>query len=417
MRNLELGKLHPPRLRRVDFVVDSAEGAPLRYRVQTPIAGLERRGVVSLVHDAADPDLSDRLVGADAVIVFRVPATRALARSLAKIRELSPRMLLAFDIDDALFDIESNGYVGKSAELAMRYQETVLMCGRVLGSTKAIADLARDRLGVPAAPFRNGVHPVQMELSERALRRPRVPGPIRVAMFDGSGTHGRSLDWLAPAITELLRTKRHNKVHFWAFGSYSSPDSFGHLGRRFHRVPFMDWMDLPMWMRQMDLVLAPNTDNATIADTKSALKWLEAGAVGVPTVMQATQPYREAVTPNVDGTLVEKFTLDAWSEAIDDQLSRRAERRRIGRNAVRSVGAHSCEAVADELLGSLSDLAASRAPAPPAKLDDISAEGSTLDVTPTSAPLRSKAPLGRRAILASLAGASRLPMRRSRGRY
>lgn len=411
MRTPEIENPYLPQVRRVDFVVDSVEGAPLRYRVQTPLAGLERRGVLALVHDAADPGLPGKVVGADAVIVFRVPATRVLARSLTKIREQLPDTILAFDIDDALFDVASNGFAGEAAELAMRYRETVLLCGRMLGSTEAIANLAQTQFGLPAAPFRNGVHPSQMELSERARRRPRVPGPVRVAMFDGSGTHGPGLSWLSPAIADLLRSKRHRGVHFWAFGTHSCPEPLGELGRRFHRVPFMDWMDLPMWMRQMDLVLAPNMDNPTIADTKSALKWLEAGAVGVPTLAQATRPYREAVTPNVDGALVEQRTLDAWTEAMDRQLSLPAERRRMGKNAVRSVARHSSEAVADDLLRSLSDLAVSSVPVSSVFPDEASAEGTPLESTPTANPLRSKVPLGRRAILKALAGEARTPTR------
>lgn len=411
MRTPEVENPYSPQVRRVDFVVNTVEGAPLRYRVQTPIAGLERRGILAFVHDAADPGLPGKVVGADAVIVFRVPATRVLARSLTKIRERLPDTILAFDIDDALFDVASNGFAGEAAELAMRYQETVLLCGRMLGSTEAIADLAQIQFGLPAAPFRNGVHPSQMELSERARRRPRVPGPVRVAMFDGSGTHGPGLSWLSPAIADLLRSKRHRGVHFWAFGAHSCPEPLGELGRRFHRVPFMDWMDLPMWMRQMDLVLAPNMDNPTIADTKSALKWLEAGAVGVPTLAQATRPYREAVTPNVDGALVEQRTLDAWTEAMDRQLSLPAERRRMGKNAVRSVARHSSEAVADDLLRSLSDLAVSSVPVSSVFPDEASAEGTPLESTPTANPLRSKVPLGRRAILKALAGGARTPTR------
>lgn len=293
----------------------------------------------------------------------------------------------------------------------MRYQKTVLLCGRMLGSTEAIGNLAQTQLGVPAAPFRNGVHPAQMVLSERARRRPRVPGPVRVAMFDGSGTHGPGLGWLSPAISDLLRSRRHRGVHFWAFGAHSCPEPLGELGRRFHRVPFMDWMDLPMWMRQMDLVLAPNMDNPTIADTKSALKWLEAGAVGVPTLAQATRPYREAVTPNVDGALVEQRTLDAWAEAMDRQLSQPAERRRMGKNAVRSVARYSCEVVADDLLRSLTDLAVSCVPGSSVPLDEVSAEGTPLESIPTATPLRRKVPLARRAILKALAGEARAPAR------
>ncbi|MGQ4818490.1 hypothetical protein ACQ1ZK_15300, partial [Enterococcus faecium] len=122
--------------------------------------------ILAFVPVAAEPGLQGKVVGADAVIVFRVPATRVLARSLTKIREQLPDTILAFDIDDALFDVASNGFAGEAAELAMRYQETVLLCGRMLGSTEAIANLAQTQFGLPAAPFRNGVHPSQMELSE-----------------------------------------------------------------------------------------------------------------------------------------------------------------------------------------------------------------------------------------------------------
>jgi hypothetical protein len=382
--------------RRVAFVVDTANGAPLRYRVQTPLSGLEQLGIDAQVLDAADPGLAGRAAGADAVIVFRVPVTRTLARALRRIREENPRSVVAFDIDDALFDVQNGGFTGDMEELAHRFAATVVLCGRALGSTATIADLATRQIGAPAIPFRNGLHPVVMGLSRRA--------PPRLAMFDGSGTHRTSLEHLAPVISDVLTAQEHRRVQFWAFGASSIPEPLQTLGNRVHRVPFMDWTQLPGWMRQMDVALAPNSDDVPIADTKSALKWLEAGAVGVPVIARATQPYREAITDGVDGALVSSMAHDEWGEAIDRLVSRRSDRRRIGRAAARTISARDCVVVAEELLDALSGLREIDPVDAHVDVESLPADGVPLASVPTGSPSRSRAPLGRRAQFGALRG-------------
>ncbi|MEA2686691.1 MAG: hypothetical protein QOE93_1886, partial [Actinomycetota bacterium] len=217
----------PPRrrvVRRVLFVV-GIEGAPLRYRARLPAEALGLVGVESDGRHYRHPDVARLAAGADAVVVYRVPATVEVLALIASVRGRGVPVL--FDVDDLIFDPDVAAEIpaheilpAEEAELWMegvrRYRTTMEACDAFVGSTAALCRHATEVTGMPAWRFANGVGAVLGGVSDEALRGARLSGPPRIGYLSGTNTH--DLDWayVEPAIVELLG--RHPGVELWLGG-------------------------------------------------------------------------------------------------------------------------------------------------------------------------------------------------------
>ncbi len=87
-------------------------------------------------------------------------------------------------------------------------------------------------------------------------------------------------------------------------------------------------------LRDMDISIAV-LKPGLIADCKSEIKWLEAAMLGVPSVVTATQTYREVVEHDVTGLLVTQP--DDWYVHLDALIEDAPRRRSIGQAAREEV--------------------------------------------------------------------------------
>src|SRR6185295_7702819 len=85
----------------------------------------------------------------------------------------------------------------------------------------------------------------------------------------------------------------------------------------------VDWRDLPRHIAQVDVSIAPLVDNPQ-RRAKSAVKYLEAALVGVPTVASRLDPYQNEIADGATGLLA--ATNDEWLDRIVC-LKQRAELR------------------------------------------------------------------------------------------
>ncbi|MGI0130752.1 MAG: glycosyltransferase, partial [Thermoplasmata archaeon] len=90
-----------PSISRVLFAA-GIDGAPLRYRARLPAEALSLLGVESDVRHYRDPEVWDLACRADAVVLYRVPATVQILDLAASVRALG--IPLIFDVDDIIFD-------------------------------------------------------------------------------------------------------------------------------------------------------------------------------------------------------------------------------------------------------------------------------------------------------------------------
>jgi glycosyltransferase involved in cell wall biosynthesis len=328
-------------VRRVLFVV-GIEGAPLRYRARLPAEALEALGVHTDVRHYRHPDISRLGDEADAVVVYRVPATFQINHFIAGVQRRGTPVL--FDVDDLIFDPEIRAEIPALKILPpdeaalwlegiMRYRTTMEQCDGFIGSTEMLCRQAEAVTGLPAYRFPNGVGDLLARLSDEALRRPRTPGPLRIGYLSGTNTHDHDWRYVEPAVGAVLA--RHLEAELWLVGLVEPTDALDRYADRIRRFPLLSWHELPGMLRDIDVNLAPLEPSSRFNEAKSAIKWLEAALTATPTVASPTEPFREAVEDGVSGLLALDGT--AWRDSLEALLSDDLLRRGIGVRARREA--------------------------------------------------------------------------------
>ncbi|MDP1819356.1 MAG: glycosyltransferase [Acidimicrobiales bacterium] len=332
---------HP--IRKVLFVV-GIDGAPLRYRAHLPAEAMDLLGVHAEVRYYRDPDVPTLAAEADAVVVYRVPATRQVLDLLRRVQARRPAVPVVFDVDDLIFDPDLADEIpalrilpAEEAELWMqgvrRYRTTMEACDAFVGSTELLCNHARAVTGLPAHRFANGVGLLLARRCDLALRRPRADGPLRVGYLSGTTTHDRDWAQVEPAVLEVL--DRHPDAELWLGGHLTPSPAVERLGPRLRRLPMVDWRALPEVLRDLDVNLAPLEPLGRFNEAKSAIKWLEAALCATPTIASPTQPFVECIDPGVNGFLAD--TPGEWAAALDGLLGDELLRARVGARARRDA--------------------------------------------------------------------------------
>lgn len=330
-------------IRRVLFIV-GIDGAPLRYRAHLPAEALALRGVESDVRHYRHPDLPSLAARADVIVVYRVPATVQVLELLERSKQHRPDVPILFDVDDLIFDPELGAEIPairqlptEEAELWLqgvrRYRTTMEACDAYIGSTEQLLRHAEAVTGLPAHRFANGVGLITARSSDRALRRPRAGGPMRIGYFSGTTTHDADWAEVEPAVLRVL--DEVSDAELWLGGHLNPSPAVDRLGDRLRRLPMQDWRALPEVLRDLDVNLAPLEPLGRFNEAKSAIKWLEAALCATPTIASPTQPFLEAIDHGVNGLLA--TTPDDWEAALRLLLTDDVARASIGARARRDA--------------------------------------------------------------------------------
>lgn len=325
------------------LIITGIQGAPLRYRAHLPAEALSLVGLSTRIAHYRDPELAALAARADAIIVYRAPATEHLLEVVAG-ATAGPRLVpIIGDADDLIFDPLIEPELDNLSSLSSderrewregveRYRTTFEHCDYFLGSTPKITREAARLMGLPGQTFTNGVSGLLAKASEAAMARERTPGPLRLGFFSGTTTHDADWASIEPAIIEVLASRE--EVELWLGGYVEPSPALDPYAGRIRRLNFMDWLELPGALRDLDICLAPLTDTS-FNEAKSAIKWLEAALAGTPTVASPTEPFRAAITEGVTGRLAR--THEEWVEALLHLIDHPHRREVLGRQARRSA--------------------------------------------------------------------------------
>ena len=340
--------VEPEQLKVVDgdrILIIGELGLPqcLRYRIEQKVEQLSAQGkTVSVVNWLDLDDASVDLATYDIVIFYRVPATPAVLKAMAQTNVTGK--LSIYEIDDYLFEplyptsIDSyGGYVGVDTYLnlikGMAYLNVAAKhCRLGLTSTIPLSQhLARLVFGRECLIHRNGLdHYHSPQLIARDNNQ-------YIDIFYGSGTQAHNADFVdlaLPAITKVM--VKHSNVRLVIAGYLNLPSSFSEqFGERYLRLPMVDNLDAYYSiLSNADINLAVLHDDE-INSCKSELKWFEAACFGIPSVLSATQNYRQVINDGVDGVLA--VNSDDWEVAIEKFIVDREFRTCIGSNAYHRV--------------------------------------------------------------------------------
>ncbi len=310
-----------------------------RYRVDHKIEMGNILGLRTTVHDFTDLSGAFKdIEQADLVIVHRAAHHQALEDLIIKAHEL--RKVVAFDIDDLIFDERDLKYVKATRnwppdEVAAfrdgfrRYRKTLELCDVAITSTEYLARRIEQDFGISSLLLRYNLCRELIRISQRARSEARKPEePFRLGYFAGSPVH----DWNFKVASEAIsRTLKENPSAQLLIGGYLNlAHEFERLDSQILRSPFVPWKELPYIMAQCDVILAPlewNPHNRSKAETK----YIESGILGIPLVASPLDSFKLCIRDGENGYLAQDS--DEWYDKINLLVKNRKLLMAIGAKA------------------------------------------------------------------------------------
>jgi len=259
------------------------------------------------------------------VVVLHRPLAKDLPRRVARYREAGLQVVL--DEDDDLYHIPK--WNAAMRELLYGrggiavHEEAMHMATAVTVSTEPLKALYEDMLDVPVHLCPNHLPTMQVP------KMPRPADDTRV-LVNWAGitlSHGQDLEWLKPAVTQLLKG--------CTFVTIGDPDTPGVLGVpddvEVELFPFVhDMPNLYTMMGYADIGIVPLLPG-TFNEAKSWLKALEYMTQGVPVVVVDLPEQRKVVSDGYNGFVVS--TPQEMAERVQQLVHDPELRREMGQNA------------------------------------------------------------------------------------
>jgi Glycosyl transferases group 1 len=289
--------------------------------------------------DEAKIEIEEAL-GHSVIVLYRLAMCPPLERLISKAHRLGKSVI--FDTDDLVFEPELTSWHRAVKNLSpadqvqhldgvRRYLDTLLACDAATVATPVLAELARKR-GKRAFVHRNALGEEMGALVEELHRRRSERGPRdKVVIGYGSGTATHDIDFQEASRGLEKVLEGFPQVELRITGPLTLPPSLERFSKRIRHDALTTWQDWFRALVEVDIALAPLEMGNIFCRAKSEIKFVEAGALGLPVVASDIDPFRDAITPGEDGFLAAND--DDWLRYLSQLVERPELRARIGEEA------------------------------------------------------------------------------------
>ncbi|WP_309708328.1 glycosyltransferase [Armatimonas sp.] len=325
---------------RILFIYPSqADDATNRYRCVHLCEALTTAGHTA-EHVSAGQDAVR--VAHDIVVLHRMPWGGPGSAFAAAARSIGARVI--YSADDLIFDLEHARHTGTLfPDDPLRYRhskreaeanaQTLQNADGALFSTEFLAT----GRGVVIRNFL-GSELLSLSQAARARReaflKQRQDDRVTLGYLSGSPTHDADLADIALPLAATL--ERFSHARLLVVGTVALPGPLRRFEQngRVRRHPYVPWRELPGLIAQVDINLAPLDLTRPFNHAKSEIKFLEAAAVGVPTIAA-----RSAALLETEGALL-CGTDQEWSDALASWLSEPTKRQAASEAALAALEQH-----------------------------------------------------------------------------
>lgn len=314
-----------------------------QYRVTQKMEIANAAGIDLEVYTQANVDeFIAALPGASAALFYRLPALPMNIRAISVCRALG--IPSYYDIDDLIFDadhypepIETYGAsVSKSFYHSLQtgvplFRAAMALCDYGIASTTLLASYMEEvvRSG-RCFVLPNGIDSHHADYF--SLPTPKVRQNDEIVLFYGSGTKAHNsdfLDLMGGPLLDLM--SRYPNLRLMVVGFLSLDSQFDSVRDRITQLGWTkDIQSYWSLLAEADInmaVLIPSP----ITDCKSEIKWLEAAALGLPSVVSATHRYEEVLEDGVDVCMAR--TSDEWLRSLEALIESPDRRRAVAQAA------------------------------------------------------------------------------------
>ena len=315
---------------RVLMICEASIPQCLKYRVRQRQESLSLLGVSSSWLPWQDQQgCLNALQCHSAVIFYRTPLLPGVERLVQEARRL--KLPISWEVDDLIFDtaeiranpslqdLDRHMFQGllKGAGL---YRHALEMADRGIASTAALAEAMAEVKRLSVDVIHNGLDRETLKIAEElSLRQQDCDSEIdskvtvcRIVYGSGTNTHNHDVLEATEALLALLHDRPNVRLRI--IGELKLPVGFQAVCSQIERFQARDYRSYLALLAECQINLAPLSANR-FNDCKSNIKWLEAAAIGIPTVCSPRAEFMDAVVDGVNGLVC--TTTQEWRTGLE----------------------------------------------------------------------------------------------------
>ncbi len=186
----------------------------------------------------------------------------------------------------------------------------------------------------PSWVHRNAFDIEMLDLSEDAYTAKREEArKVIIGYASGTATHNHDFTVAKPAIKKTLQKYSHTEL--WLIGPIDPGEDWGDLTERIRHINLVPWRRLPSLLCQFDINIAPLVADNPFSQSKSEIKYMEAGLVRVPTIASPISAFRYAIQSGENGWLAESN--QDWEKRLSELVEDTRLRKQMGNQAYQDV--------------------------------------------------------------------------------
>jgi glycosyltransferase involved in cell wall biosynthesis len=307
-----------------------------KYRIVQKLEVFQRLNIAAeMSHYQDSPRVFDKMQLATHILFYRVPMDRVAEAYLQEARRLG--LFVGYDIDDPIFDRQvyarnpnlatlSQAERVKLIESSDSYLQAMQQVDFISVSTPGMADLASKRTTAPVHIWPNLLDGETLSIADAIPRSPgEAPEHCVISYMSGSRAHDRDFEVVAGVLAEVLDAHEHTRLLLG--GYFRLPEALDRFRERITELPFSGYAGYLNHLQKADINIVPLVIDE-FNECKSAIRYLEAAALGIPTIAAKTGDFKHCVQHGMTGLLAE--TASDWREFLEQLVSRPDMRREMG---------------------------------------------------------------------------------------
>ncbi len=323
--------------------ISGCPGGSRQYRCNHQAELLARLGVRAMVVAQHNPHLA-QLVKRFRVFVFqRAVWDERLSQTVTAIKKQG--RIILYETDDLVFDpsyLQHMEYYRHMVPREKAWYENGIgrelledtSVRRCIVSTDFLAEAMRKKYPDKEVFVScNTIGKVQVAAAEKAFAQKSLlnkrDGKIRIGYFSGSQSHNKDFESVSDVLLRLLREQE--QVSLVIVGHLDLPESFASVMSRVEKRSFVPMKELSNIILSVDINIAPLEIENPFCQAKSAIKFFEAGILGVPTVATATGDFVRCIRNDENGFVAR--TQEEWHAFLSSMIADRDLRERLGAQA------------------------------------------------------------------------------------
>ncbi len=332
------------------LLISGGVGDSARYRTFNVAEDLNLKNISALAVNQSNLFLKF-LIKNFSVIVFhhRVIKNKKLKWLIQLAKQ--ERKKIIFDLDDLVLSQEqwkkTEYYQQASLAERKQYQAGIgeyffqeILPDYVTVSTTYLKNIIQQFYNKPVQTIFNKINLEEIKWAKNIReeknikRKKQFQEEIKIGYFSGTLSHNQDFATIIPVLTKVL--KDYSFVKLFLVGPLDVKNEFiQNFSSQIYQFSFVPRKEHFQNLSQIDINLIPLRLGDAFCEAKSAIKFMEAGLVEVPSIATATQTFQEVIQNNQNGFLA--YSLDDWEKYLRQLIKSNQLRNEIGKNALKTV--------------------------------------------------------------------------------